>query len=228
MLYFNEQPIGVYRDGVTTPSLTNLSITPSTQSQSFTHQGYDGYDRVNVSAVTSSIDSNIQASNIKNGVSILGVTGTYSGESASLTNLTVTPTTSQQTFNHTGYDGYDQVVVNAVTSSIDSNIQAGNILSGKSILGVAGNVTKLNGTTKTITPTTSNQTVTPSSPYNGFTSVTVNKVTSAIDSNIQASNILSGVSILGVSGSVVIQKYYTGSTEPSSSLGNNGDIYLKE
>ena len=29
------------------------------------------------------------------------------------------------------------------------------------------------------------------------------------------------------SGTLVIQKYYTGTTEPSSSLGNDGDIYLK-
>lgn len=28
-------------------------------------------------------------------------------------------------------------------------------------------------------------------------------------------------------GTLVIQKYYTGSGEPSSSLGNDGDIYLK-
>jgi hypothetical protein len=34
-----------------------------------------------------------------------------------------------------------------------------------------------------------------------------------------------GESIIG---NVVLQTYYTGSTTPSSSLGNNGDIYLKE
>lgn len=30
-----------------------------------------------------------------------------------------------------------------------------------------------------------------------------------------------------VTGTLVIQHYYTGSSDPSSSLGNNGDIYLK-
>jgi len=30
-----------------------------------------------------------------------------------------------------------------------------------------------------------------------------------------------------IEGTLVVQKYYTGSTTPSSSLGNNGDIYLK-
>lgn len=31
-----------------------------------------------------------------------------------------------------------------------------------------------------------------------------------------------------ITGNVVLQTYYTGSTTPSSSLGSNGDIYLKE
>lgn len=30
-----------------------------------------------------------------------------------------------------------------------------------------------------------------------------------------------------VEGTVVIQRYYTGSSEPSNSLGNDGDLYLK-
>lgn len=29
-----------------------------------------------------------------------------------------------------------------------------------------------------------------------------------------------------VTGTVVVQKFYTGSSEPSSSLGNDGDLYL--
>lgn len=46
-----------------------------------------------------------------------------------------------------------------------------------------------------------------------------------------ASNIMNGYSAfidgVRVDGSLVINKYYTGSSEPSSDLGNNGDIYLK-
>ena len=53
--------------------------------------------------------------------------------------LNVTPTTSTQVINASGnLRGYKPVTVNAVTSSIDSNIQAGNIKSGVSILGVEG------------------------------------------------------------------------------------------
>ena len=30
-----------------------------------------------------------------------------------------------------------------------------------------------------------------------------------------------------ITGNLVVQKYYTGSSDPSSSLGNNGDLSLK-
>ena len=54
---------------------------------------------------------------------------------------------------------------------------------------------------KTATPTTSQQVVEPDSGYL-LSSVTVNAVTSAIDSNIQAGNIKDGVTILGVEGTL--------------------------
>lgn len=59
-----------------------------------------------------------------------------------LQNKTVTPTTSQQTVTKdTGYDGLDTVTVNAVTSSIDSDISSQNIRQGVDILGVTGALT---------------------------------------------------------------------------------------
>ncbi len=64
----------------TTANLTSLSVTPSTTSQNFTPTSpVDGYNSVSVSAVDSTIDSNIIASNIKENVTILGVTGTFQG-----------------------------------------------------------------------------------------------------------------------------------------------------
>ena len=53
---------------------------------------------------------------------------------------------------------------------------------------------------KTVTPTTSQQTITAGTGYNGLGTVTVNAVTAAIDENIVAGNIKSGVTILGVEG----------------------------
>lgn len=59
------------------PNLQIKSATPTTSSQNITaDEGYNGLSSVSISAVDSSIDSNIVSSNIKNGVSILGVTGT--------------------------------------------------------------------------------------------------------------------------------------------------------
>lgn len=62
------------------PAISPLNVTPTTSAQTITAPaGTDGYSPVNVSAVTSSIDANIQAGNIKDGVTILGVTGNYQG-----------------------------------------------------------------------------------------------------------------------------------------------------
>ena len=57
-------------------------VTPSTIQQEITNdEGYYGLGTVTVNAVTSAIDQNIVAGNIKNGVTILGVLGTYTGGS---------------------------------------------------------------------------------------------------------------------------------------------------
>ena len=54
-----------------------LNVTPTTNQQILTPTGqYNTYSKVTVSAVTSSIDANIIPENIKEGVTILGVTGT--------------------------------------------------------------------------------------------------------------------------------------------------------
>lgn len=117
--------------------------------------------------------------------------------------------------------------IKSILTEKNTKILPNNIKSGVNILGVTGNVIALNGETKTITPTTTSQTILPSSGKNAITQVNVDAVTSAIDNNIQAANIKSGVTILGVAGGLVINKYYTGSTAPSSSLGNDGDLYLQ-
>lgn len=68
--------------------LNTVNVTPSTSSQTITPTN-DGIGQVNVNAVTSSIDNNIVAENIKKDVSILGVTGTYEGGGSSEYNAKV-------------------------------------------------------------------------------------------------------------------------------------------
>lgn len=59
--------------------------------------------------------------------------------SKNITGLEINPSTQSQTFGpDAGIDGYAPVVVNAVTSEIDSNIQPENIREGISILGTVG------------------------------------------------------------------------------------------
>lgn len=67
--------------GGSAPVIDELNVTPSTSAQTITApEGTDGYSPVNVAAVTSAIDANIVAGNIKKDVEILGVTGSYEGQ----------------------------------------------------------------------------------------------------------------------------------------------------
>lgn len=61
-----------------TPNLQTRSVTPSTSTQSITpSSGYCGLRSVSVSG-----DSNLISSNIKSGISIFGIYGSYEGESS--------------------------------------------------------------------------------------------------------------------------------------------------
>lgn len=68
------------------PTLEDKTVTPTTAQQTITAgEGYDGLGTVTVNAVTAAIDENIVAGNIKSGVTILGVEGTYTGENTETT-----------------------------------------------------------------------------------------------------------------------------------------------
>lgn len=133
--------------------------------------------------------------------------------------LNVTPSTESQTINIvSGIDGYGPVNVAAVTGAIDSNIQPSNIKEGVSILGVDGSVVESNETTLSVTPTTSVQSLTPSSPYTGFNEVSVSAVTSSVDANIQPENIRENVTILGTTGTAYIPEHFVDFTLKNGTL----------
>ena len=167
------------------------SATPTTSQQVIEPDNdKDGLSSVTVAAVTSSIDANISAGNIKKDVTILGVTGNFDPQ-PNLDSVNVTPTTSaQQITPSSPVDGYNEINVAAVTAAIDANIAAGNIKEGVTILGVQGTVHE------GITPTGNiNITDTQSTDVTNYATAQV------VDANLAAGNIKSGVTILGVSGS---------------------------
>ena len=145
-------------------------------------------------------DSNLAAGNIKSGVSIFGVSGTYTGSSSggsgsvSLQSKTVSPSESTQTVKpDSGYGGLSQVTVNAISTTY-----------------VGSGVTKK--AAATYTPSTSNQTIAASQYLNGAQTIKG-------DANLVAGNIKSGVSIFGVTGN------YAGSSSGGSSGNNNVEAY---
>lgn len=98
----------------------------STKAQEVTiAQGYhDGSGKITISSTE---QAKIIATNIRNGVTILGVTGTMSGtEGAKAQAKTVTPTTAvQNVLPDTGYNYLSQVTVNAIPYVESENAAGG-------------------------------------------------------------------------------------------------------
>ena len=82
-----------------------------------TYNIQNGYhDGSGTVAIDSTEQAKIIEGNIKAGVEILGVTGTYSGEAVNVQSKTATPyTTSQTILPDSGYDYLSQVTVNAIS-----------------------------------------------------------------------------------------------------------------
>lgn len=126
----------------------------------------------------------------------LKVTGTHvcdGGTTPTLQSKTVSPSESEQTISpDSGYDGLSSVIVEAVSNTY-----------------VGSGVTKKSA--QTITPSTSDQTISSGQYLSGDQTIKG-------DSNLLASNIKSGVSIFGVSGS------YSGSSGGGSLTSKSGTI----
>ena len=108
------------------------------------------------------------------------------------------------------------------TVSVTPSVSAGYVSSGtatNSSVSLTASVTTK--AAATITPGTTNQTIASGTYLTGTQTI-------AGDADLVASNIVNGVQIFGVTGNVVLQNYYTGSSAPSSSLGQNGDIYIQQ
>ena len=144
-------------------------------------------------------DSNLTAANIKSGVKIFNVTGSYAGSSSggntpSLQTKTVSPSESTQTVSpDSGYDGLSKVTVNAISSTY-----------------IGSDVTKKSAAT--YIPKTTDQSIASGQYLSGTQTIKG-------DANLVAGNIKSGVSIFGVTGT------YAGGGSSGGSGNNNVEAY---
>lgn len=109
----------------TMPNRGSASGTIATVAGEYSiQQGYhDGSGKVSIDATE---QAKIIASNIKAGVSVLGVTGTYTGEGVTAQAKTATPSISQQVIlPDSGYDYLSQVTVAAIPYSEALNSAGG-------------------------------------------------------------------------------------------------------
>lgn len=182
------------KSGVNIAGVTG-SYAPSTQTKVTTptafptvvnvDSGYDGMTKVTVNA-----PSNLSSGNIKSGVSIAGITGTYTGESPTSQSKSYTPSSFPVTVRpDNGYNYLSQVTINKPSSLVASSIAP-----GKTICGIDG-TWEPNLQDKEVTPTRFPYTVERSSSYDGLGTVTVEK-----PSQLEAYNIAKGVTIAGITG----------------------------
>lgn len=166
------------------------TYTPGTSNQSIASGQYLS------GAQTIKGDSNLIASNIKKGVTIFNVTGSYNEATGgpTLQSKAVSPSESTQTVSpDSGYDGLSKVTVNAISSTY-----------------IGSDVTKKSAAT--YIPKTTDQSIASGQYLSGTQTIKG-------DANLVAGNIKSGVSIFGVTGN------YAGSSSGSSSGSNNVEAY---
>lgn len=117
-----------YVDGTKlTGSMTNNgAVTGTISNKTVPYTVPAGYhDGTGTVGIDSTSAENIAAGNIRNGVSILGVTGTYQGEAVPTEVANVTPYTTAQTVNPTAGYNFSRVEVAAIAYSETANTGGG-------------------------------------------------------------------------------------------------------
>ena len=227
-----------------------ISNTP-TVSAGYVSTGTSGNTAV---SLTATVSTNSSASLTRSGATITAPAGYYAAAASSAvpTGTATAPSTISGT-SATVTTGTNTLTLTKTVSVTPTVSTAGYISSGTA--GNASVSLTASVTTKaaaTITPGTSNQTIASGTYLTGTQTISgdanlvagniksgtsifgVNGTYSGLDTSdatASAADIVNGKTAYAdgrkVEGSLIIQKYYTGSSVPSSSLGNNGDIYFQ-
>ena len=236
-------------------SYQSKTISPTESSQTVSpDSGYDALSSVTVNAISSTYVGSGIARKSSSDLTASGATvtvpaGYYSSQATkSVSSGSATAPASISGSSATVSTGTNTLTLTKTVGVIPS-VSAGYIsagTAGNSSVSLTASVTTK--AAATITPGTTNQTIASGTYLTGTQTISG-------DADLVAANIKQGTQIFGVTGSytsdataaasdivsgetayangskitgsLVINKYYTGSDTPSSSLGNNGDIYLQ-
>ena len=190
------------------------TITPSTANQTIAAGQY----LIGIQTIQG--DSNLIPENIASGVSIFGVTGTHKSSSG-IDTSDATATKDKILKDYTAYINNQKI-----TGTLDyfprTNSHGGHIGGANykpdSVIMEDGCV-MLDYTVQYPQAFLKDSHIGMKTPLANFGD--------AAKSDVISGKTFTSGSGLKESGTLVIQKYYTGTSEPSSSLGNDGDIYLK-
>ena len=216
--------------GTNTLTLTKtVSVTPSVTA------GYISSGTAGNSSVSLTASVSVNPTPTVSGATVTIPSGYYSSQtSKSVSSGSASAPTSISGSTATVSTGTNTLTLTK-TVSVTPVVSAGYVSSGTA----TNSSVSLTAAVTTKAATTYNTSTTDQTISSGTYLTGTQTIKAVTVSGLSADKILSGTTVMvgdsndadriaSVSGSVVIQKYYTGSSAPSSSLGNDGDIYLQE
>ena len=232
--------------GMNTLTLTKtVSVTPRVTTSGYVSSGTAGNSSVSLTANVT-VDPTPTAS----GATVTIPAGYYTEQKTkSVSSGSATGPTSLKGSSATVTTGTNTLTLTKTGVTTTPTVSAGyisNATASTASVSLTANVTTKGAAT--ITPGTTNQTINSGTYLTGTQTI-------AGDADLVAGNIKAGTQIFNttgtytsdataaaadivsgetayvngskITGTLVVQKYYTGSSAPSSSLGNNGDIYIQ-